>query len=126
MRPGKPLMFGSLGTLLALGLPGNPASAIVCAHVFLKPLIATLLGEPQASAERHGVLGRDLPANDQRAEYMRARLDATQPGLPVLTPDVSQDSSLTRVLAMADALVIRPPHALAARAGEPCRYILLD
>jgi molybdopterin molybdotransferase len=52
MRPGKPLMFGGLGSMLALGLPGNPASAVVCAHVFLKPLIAALAGETGATCRR--------------------------------------------------------------------------
>jgi molybdopterin molybdotransferase len=128
MRPGKPLMFGHLGSMLALGLPGNPASAVVCAHVFLKPLIAALAGEPDAGAAKTmpGVLGCDLPANDLRLEYMRATLAPSDSGLPVLTPDPSQDSSLTRVLAKADALVIRTAHAPMAKAGESCRYILLD
>jgi molybdopterin molybdotransferase len=128
MRPGKPLMFGKLNGMLALGLPGNPASSVVCAHVFLRPLIAALLGAPDAAADhtRPGVLGCDLAANDQRMEYMRATLARPAGGLPVLTPLASQDSSLTRVLAAADALVLRPAHAPAAKAGEPCRYLLLD
>lgn len=128
MRPGKPLMFGALGKMLALGLPGNPASAVVCAHVFLKPLLAALQGEPDPAADRTmaGVLGRDLPENDQRLEYMRATIERPVSGLPVLTPFPSQDSSLTRVLAAAGALVIRPAHAPPAKAGEACRYILLD
>ncbi len=128
MRPGKPLMFGGLGSMLALGLPGNPASAVVCAHVFLKPLIAALAGEADAGADRTlaGVLGRDLPENDLRQEYMRASLAVSEGGQVVVTPAASQDSSLTRVLAEADALVIRPAHAPPARAGDACRYILLD
>ncbi|MGL4239850.1 MAG: molybdopterin-binding protein, partial [Beijerinckiaceae bacterium] len=128
MRPGKPLMFGGIDGMLALGLPGNPASAVVCAYVFLRPLIAALLGEPDAAADRSfpGVLGRDLPENDMRLEYMRATLAASAGGPPILTPAQSQDSSLTRVLAAADALVIRPAFAPAAKAGERCRYIPLD
>jgi molybdopterin molybdotransferase len=128
MRPGKPLMFGGVGRMLALGLPGNPASSVVCAHVFLKPLISALHGAPDALTDLNlpGVLGRDLPENDLRMEYMRATLAPSPDGLPILTPAASQDSSLTRVLAAADALVIRPAHAPAAKAGEPCRYAMLD
>jgi molybdopterin molybdotransferase len=128
MRPGKPLMFGGLSGMLALGLPGNPASAVVCAYVFLRPLIAALLGEPEPAKDRSlpGVLGRDLPENDVRLEYMRASLTPSIDGPPVLTPAPSQDSSLTRVLAQADALVIRLAFAPAATAGERCRYVLLD
>ncbi len=128
MRPGKPLMFGHLDRAVVLGLPGNPASSVVCAHVFLKPLLAVLLGEPDAARDRTlpGVLGCDLPENDMREEYMRATLVQPAHGLPVLSPDAKQDSSLTRVLAAADALVIRAAHAPAAKAGDACRYMPLD
>src|SRR3546814_8940160 len=44
MRPGKPLIFGHLGTVPMLGLPGNPVSTMVCATVFLRPALERLLG----------------------------------------------------------------------------------
>jgi molybdopterin molybdotransferase len=128
MRPGKPLMFGALGAMRVLGLPGNPASSVVCAALFLKPLIAAFLGAPDAGENQteSGRLGGDLPANDQRQDYLRATLSMGADGLPVLTPLAQQDSSLTRVLAEADALVIRAPFAQAAKAGDPCRFLRLD
>jgi molybdopterin molybdotransferase len=126
MRPGKPLMFGRLGATLVLGLPGNPASSVVCAHLFLKPLIAALLGQPAADQTETGRLGKDLPANDQRQDYLRATLTSAADGVPVLTPLAAQDSSLTSMLAAAETLVVRAPHAPAARAGDPCRFIRMD
>jgi molybdopterin molybdotransferase len=126
MRPGKPLMFGALGETRVLGLPGNPASSVVCAHLFLKPLIAAFLGQPQRDQTEIGRLGKDLPANDQRQDYLRATLFMGDDGIPVLTPLAQQDSSLTHVLAEADALVIRAPHADAAKAGNACRFVQLD
>ena len=126
MRPGKPLMFGTLGAMRVLGLPGNPASSVVCAHLFLKPLIRAYLGQPEDDAPQIGRLGSDLPANDQRQDYLRAKLTLAEDGMAVLTPFTAQDSALTHVLAQADALVIRSPHAGAAKAGEACRYMLLD
>ncbi len=126
MRPGKPLMFGRLGAMRVLGLPGNPASAVVCAHLFLKPLIAAFLGEPRREATRPGRLASALPANDLRQDYLRATLAIGSDGIPLLAPLPAQDSSLTAILAAADALVIRPPHAPAAEAGESCRFLLLD
>jgi molybdopterin molybdotransferase len=126
MRPGKPLMFGALGETRVLGLPGNPASSVVCAHLFLKPLIAAFLGQPQRDQTEIGRLGKDLPANDQRQDYLRATLAMAGDGVPVLTPLPQQDSSLTHVLAEADALVIRAPHAEAAKAGDACRFVWLD
>jgi molybdopterin molybdotransferase len=128
MRPGKPLMSGALGRMHVLGLPGNPASSVVCAHVFLKPLIAALLGQDISTSTKpfRGRLGADVPANDQRQEYMRTVLSFDSDGMAVLTPLKQQDSSLTRVLAEANALLVRPPHAPAAKMGEACDYLLLD
>ena len=128
MRPGKPLMFGALGSMKVLGLPGNPASSVVCAHIFLNSLIAALLGRSDARSDttQTGRLGATLAANDQREDYLRATLSVSEDGVCVLTPLSQQDSALTRVLAMADALVIRPPHAPAASVGDRCRFFLLD
>jgi molybdopterin molybdotransferase len=126
MRPGKPLMFGGLGSMHVLGLPGNPASAIVCAHLFLKPLIARLLGQPDEPGPETGRLGAPLPANDVRQDYLRATLRPGPDGVPVLEALHAQDSSLTSVLAAADALIIRPPNAPPAEAGEACSFMRLD
>jgi molybdopterin molybdotransferase len=131
MRPGKPFMHGHIGEMRILGLPGNPVSAIVCAVLFLVPLVRALSGDPDAGADatRPAILGADLPANDQRQDYLRATLaggqDGGQDGPPVVTAFSRQDSSMLGVLAAAHALIVRKPHAPAAKAGEPCRYIPL-
>ncbi|MDF2599061.1 MAG: molybdenum cofactor synthesis domain protein [Methylobacterium brachiatum] len=128
LRPGKPLMHGRLGDMLVIGLPGNPVSSIVCGLLFVVPAIRALQGDPQAGADRSepATLGRDLPANDGRADYMRASL-AIEPGrLPVASPEQRQDSSMLAVLGRAEALLIRAPHEPAAKAGDPCRIIRLD
>jgi molybdopterin molybdotransferase len=127
MRPGKPLMHGRLDGLNVLGLPGNPVSAIVCAILFVVPLVRALLGDPQAGRDISvdGVLAIDLPANDHRQDYLRARLEGSARGLPVARPLPAQDSSLLSVLAEAQALVVRPPLAPRASAGDPCRFIPL-
>jgi len=128
LRPGKPLMHGRLGDMLVIGLPGNPVSSIVCGLLFVVPAIRALQGDPGAGDDRSepATLGRDLDANDGRADYMRARL-AVEPGrLPVANPEQRQDSSMLAVLGQAEALLIRAPHEPAARAGDPCRIIRLD
>ncbi|TPW31372.1 molybdopterin molybdotransferase MoeA [Pararhizobium mangrovi] len=120
MRPGKPLMFGRLGRQRVLGLPGNPVSSLVCAHLFLRPLVIRLAGGIERDDRRTAVLGRAVGANDERQDYMRARLSLGDEGELVATPFERQDSSMMRVFAQADALVVRPPYAPAADAGEPC------
>ena len=128
MRPGKPLMQGRLGDMRVLGLPGNPVSAIVCAILFLAPLLRAMVGDPAAGAavSESAEFGADVGANDVRQDYLRATLTRGASGALVAAPFASQDSSLVKLLAQAQCLIIRPPHAPAAKRGEACRIIRLD
>ena len=126
LRPGKPMMHGKLGPMRVLGLPGNPVSSYVCAFLFLVPLIRALSGRTVVDHPlEKAVLGRDMPANDQRQDYLRASLASGAEGQPVATPVNAQDSSLVANLAAANALIIRPPFAPAAPAGSPCTILRL-
>jgi molybdopterin molybdotransferase len=139
LRPGKPLIHGRLGGMMLLGLPGNPVSSIVCAILFLVPAIRALLGDAAAGLDpsESGLLGADLTANDARQDYLRAalsieRVSADTPAgpqhlfVPTATPYGPQDSSMLSVMARSDALIVRPPLALPARAGEACRFIRVE
>lgn len=126
MRPGRPLIHGRIGATYVLGLPGNPVSAYVGAFLFLVPLIRKLCGRSDLLAPlEYAVLGRDLAANDERADYLRAQLETRADGTLVATPFALQDSSLLVPLAEADCFVVREPHAAAASAGAACDIIRL-
>ncbi|MGF1639684.1 MAG: gephyrin-like molybdotransferase Glp [Rhodospirillales bacterium] len=126
MRPGKPLMFGRLGEVPVLGLPGNPVSVGVTVEVFLRPMVAALLGlPPGAGPAPAAVLGRDLAANDLRQDYLRARLSREPGGALVATPFAQQDSAQLVLLCAADCLVVRPPLAPPALAGDPVEIVPL-
>ncbi|AVO44967.1 gephyrin-like molybdotransferase Glp [Phreatobacter cathodiphilus] len=126
MRPGKPLMMADLGAMRLLGLPGNPVASFVCSMLFLRPLLLRLAGRGDSAEEpEEAVLGADVPANDLRADHLRASL-AQRDGRLVATPFPVQDSSMIRVLAEAEALILRAPHAPAVAAGSPCRILRLD
>jgi molybdopterin molybdotransferase len=126
LRPGRPMMNGRLGPMHVLGLPGNPVSAYVCAYLFLVPLIRRLAGhaDVQPSPES-AALGRALPENDERADYLRATLSTGADGTLLATPLGVQDSSMMAALAKADCLVIREPFATAAPAGSRCLILRL-
>jgi molybdopterin molybdotransferase len=125
LRPGRPMMHGRLGAMQVLGVPGNPVSSYVCAFLFLVPLIRRLSGrEDLQPTPQRASLGCELPANDERADYLRAIL-APGPDGPVATPLPVQDSSLMASLAKADCLVIREPHAPAVPAGSDCVILKL-
>jgi molybdopterin molybdotransferase len=125
MRPGKPVIHGRLGPMTILGLPGNPVAAFVAGLVFLVPLVRALCGDPDAGRDHSepAILGKALRGNDGRQDYLRAALRPSETGLPVATPFEIQDSSLLRLLAQAQCLVIREPHAEPAAAGDLCRII---
>ena len=126
MRPGKPMMMGRLGPMVALGLPGNPVSSIVCGHLFAMPLVEALLGiaDPERDRSEAAILAADLPANDERQDYLRATTEIIE-GERRVRPFAKQDSSMLANLSRAEALVIRPAFAEPAKAGEPCRIIKL-
>ena len=126
MRPGKPLMFGRLRQVPVLGLPGNPVAAMVCSIVFLRPMLRALLGLPPADPLGSAELAADLPANDARQDYVRARLGRRDDGRTVAEPCGRQDSAMISGLAAADCLIVRPPHAAPARAGDRVTILPLD
>jgi molybdopterin molybdotransferase len=126
MRPGKPLLFGTIGDTPILGLPGNPVSSLVCAIVFLGPAIDAMQGlEAAAGPAETAALGGDLAANDRRQDYLRARLSYDETGRRVATPFGRQDSSMLATLAHADCLVVRPPNAPPASAGDTVTIVPL-
>ena len=124
MRPGKPLMFGRLGRTRCIGLPGNPVASLVCSQLFLKPLLARLGGRDFRQDIREARLGAAMPANDLRQDYVRAVV-REEAGSLVATPFGIQDSSMLRMLADANGLVVREPFAPAAAAGDACRVLML-
>lgn len=127
MRPGRPMMHGTLGPMQILGVPGNPVSSYVCAFLFLLPLLRKLSGRFDLTHRPYPAkLGRELPENDERADYLRATLKKTGDGTLVATPLQQQDSSMMANLARADCLVIREPQAPAAAAGSPCVILKLS
>ncbi|WP_068083259.1 gephyrin-like molybdotransferase Glp [Polycladidibacter stylochi] len=119
MRPGKPLMAGNIGPMQVLGLPGNPVSALVCALLFMRPLLAKMSGNTSPQQTEVAVkLTKPIKANDQRQDYMRAALHTNVQGELCAEPFDNQDSSVLSVFSQAHALIIRPPFAPQAKAGE--------
>lgn len=114
MRPGKPLLAGRLGDAIVLGLPGNPSSAFVTAHLFLLPLIAHLAGARMPLPEvEPALLASPLPAVGGRDDYVRA--EYTKGAVRALP---NQDSGALATLARANALIVRSAGAPAASVDE--------
>ena len=126
MRPGKPFMFGTKAKLRVLGLPGNPVAALVCAQLFLKPLIEKMLGMQPESNPVFARAGAALAANDARQDYLRAILTRATDGAYIATPADKQDSSMQRVMRQASCLIVREPFESAAEIGASLQIILFS
>ncbi|MDX8447346.1 molybdopterin molybdotransferase MoeA [Mesorhizobium captivum] len=124
MRPGKPLMFGRLGNIRCIGLPGNPVASLVCSQLFLKPLLARLGGRSYRQDIRTARLAARMHANDLRQDYVRA-IVREEAGQLVATPFSVQDSSMLKMLADANSLIVRQPFAPTAEAGAECSVLML-
>jgi molybdopterin molybdotransferase len=118
MRPGKPLMVGRLRGTPMLGLPGNPVSTMVCGLLFLRPALLKMLDVAVAGEPRTARLASPLDANDRRQDYLRAECRTAADGELEVEPFRRQDSSMMSLLSRANCLVVRPPLAPAAPAGE--------
>ena len=117
VRPGKPTWFGHTQHGPVLGLPGNPASAMVCAHLFLKPLLLAMQGRDPEPRFFHAHLGRALPANGGREHYLRSALTSDSEGRLMVRAFEDQDSSLISIFAAANALIRLVPDAPAQEEG---------
>lgn len=118
VRPGKPTFFGVLADgRRMLGLPGNPASALVCAELFLRPILDAYQGAAPGPALSQAKLAEPLPANGGREHWMRAKLSQAD-GVVTARPYRDQDSSLVSVFAASDALLRRAPNTPASGAGD--------
>lgn len=122
MRPGKPVMAGSLGKMLVIGLPGNPVSAFVTAMLLVEPVIRAMQGakDPLPMRDRARLAG-GVPANGPRIDHLRARMTANG-----VLPATSNDSAALATLAVSDALIVRPAHAPSASAGEEVEIIRIN
>lgn len=126
IRPGKPTWMSQHAGRLVLGLPGNPASALVCAHLFLKPLIASMLGAENLTPMVRARLQEPLSANGRRESFLRGRLSFSESGERVVTPAGNQDSSLLSPFVTANVLIHRSIEAPALGVGDAVDCVLLD
>lgn len=124
MRPGKPTWFGRIGRARVVGLPGNPASAIVAAALFAQPLARRLAGEDWRAPFLEARLAAPAPANGWRESYLRATASPSGEGF-VIEPAPNQDSALLSPFAAANALIRRPPDAPEAAAGDVVQFVPL-
>lgn len=110
IRPGKPLIMARKERQSLWGLPGHAASALLCAEVFIRPLLRKLSGAQERqiwNKTLKAVLDRSVASAQGRRDYIRARLSTGPDGTLTATP-VMGKSGLIAALVEADALIICP------------------
>lgn len=83
MKPGKPILFGTKGSKLVFGLPGNPVSSLVCFELFVRPAIRALMALPPGPEFVNATLTKDHPYRTDRPTYFPANLRMTETGWTV-------------------------------------------
>ncbi len=125
MRPGKPLMHGRHGKTHVLGLPGNPVSSLVCARLFLVPLLLMMIRQTYEQRTESARLTHAMRSNDRRQDYVRASVTKNYEGILEVTAFDIQDSSMLSTLAASNGLIIRAPNAHAASEGDLVKVMML-
>lgn len=124
LRPGRPLLLARADPLRVIGLPGNPVAVFVCGLLFIVPLLRKMQGRKDfLPGTEPATLGVDLAENDHRQDYLRARIERAADGRLIASPIGLQDSSMQAFLVNADGLLVRAPHAPAAKKGDACEVI---
>ncbi|MEO7366205.1 MAG: molybdopterin molybdotransferase MoeA [Sphingomicrobium sp.] len=126
VQPGKPCWHArsDVATLL-LGVPGNPSSAYVCAHLLLLPVMQALVGRSVEYGFQLAFAAARIPANGLREQYLRATFFTDAEGRPQVTPVESQDSGLQANLARAHVLIRRLPFAESLAPGDKTQVLQL-
>jgi molybdopterin molybdotransferase len=123
IKPGKPTWFATAPNLIILGLPGNPASALVCARLFLAPLLQSLLGRPKMAAQRMSIahLVGAIPPTGKRQEAFRMEFDPPSSTASIIG---DQDSSLVSVLSRSDGLFVQAANQDQIQTAMPIQLLL--
>ena len=126
IKPGKPLAIGRKGRTIVVGLPGNPASAMVTFAVFGIPLLRALQGDARPTPPLHRARMTRAHAHDPgRLELARASVTHTDGGL-IATTFGNQASGAATTMAQADGIVLVPEDATGIAAGDEVDVLLLE
>lgn len=117
MRPGKPVLFGTIGDKLIFGLPGNPVSTLVTFHLLVRPALRRLMGVLEAEPTFPARLREDLRSAPGRTDFQRGKLIREGHELSVQALD-GQGSHFAGGLAKADCLIRIPTDTETVLAGE--------
>lgn len=124
MRPGKPVSFGTLGSALFIGLPGNPMASAVTLDKIALPAIRAVAGiEHLDPVWMPAISDFGLRKKEGRTEFVPVRLQSRDAsGTPVLAMLGRGSSGSLSPVAQAAGLAILPPELVTLERGMPLRF----
>lgn len=118
VKPGKPLLFGSLGPAVFFGLPGNPVSALVTIDLFVRPALDAMLGRLGGRRVVTGVWAEAVPSDAKRAEYVRVVAEPDESGSLLARHTGNQSSGRLTTMLGANAYGVIPVGVGAVARGD--------
>jgi len=126
IKPGKPTFFGVRGRQLVFGLPGNPTSAMVMFHLFVRPAIDITLGRRRTGLRSaRAVLEQEITVKPGRTQFLRGRLVGEGPILRV-EPFPDQRSGVLRSMVKSRVLIVMPADLPRLQKGREVEVLFLD
>ena len=126
IKPGKPTFFGVRGRQLVFGLPGNPTSAMVMFHLFVRPAIDLMLGRKRTGLRSaRAVLEQEISVRPGRTQFLRGRLVGEGPVLRV-EPFPDQRSGVLRSMVKSRVLIVVPAELSRLEKGREVNILFLD
>jgi len=126
IKPGKPTFFGTHGKRLVFGLPGNPTSAMVTFHLFVRPALDRMLGRAEIGPRRgKAVLGQEIDPRPGRTQFLRAVLASDGPEIRV-DPFPDQRSGVLQSMVRSRALIVVPPETGRLEKGRTVDILYLE
>ncbi|MEP1934777.1 MAG: gephyrin-like molybdotransferase Glp [Roseibium sp.] len=125
IKPGRPMMFGQIGSCIYLGLPGNPVAAMVCFLLYAAPVLSVLGGGSFIEPQRFQVPAAfDVPnKKPDRREFYRGILEADENGVTTANKFMRDGSGLITGLREADGLIEIPEEATAVERGQLVTFL---
>ena len=126
MKPGKPLVFGTIDGIPVFGLPGNPVSSMVSFEVFVMPAIFKMLGQSLKDTRRivDAVLEEDVKKKKGLKYFLRANTKYEN-GIFRTRTTGPQGSGILKSIACADSLIILPYEEEFLGKGTKVQVVLL-
>ena len=118
MMPGKPVIIGAIGDKPVFGIPGYPVSAIIAFEQFVRPLIYSMLGQPDMERTTVQVEPtRKIASKLGVEEFLRVKLGKVS-GRIVATP-LPRGAGCITSITEADGIIRIPNHMEGLKDNEP-------